>query len=154
MLLACHQRRHKSASMSASKCLPLSGRSGGQIANVRFFRKEELALARAHRKLFKAQKGTHQRAKRRKVHPAYPSQTSSSCGHRQEMPLSLRVYECPSCDLVIDRDHHGSQNILDQALEAVGRAGRVIRRAPRRGSRGESSLTGLIFSFTNRIHYF
>jgi transposase len=38
------------------------------------------------------------------------------------MPLSVRVYECLVCGLIIDRDHNGSKNILDEALEAVGRA--------------------------------
>jgi putative transposase len=180
--------------------------TGGQIDNPRFFRKEEQALSRAHRKLSKEQKGTQQREKRRKVvarvhervrwrrenfirqevvslikrfgfiavealvvrnliknpklaksiadaawssffahllskaeeagrevvrvNPAYTSQTCSGCGHRQAMPLSVRVYECPSCGLVIDRDHNGSKNILDEALEAVGRHGRVIPEAP------------------------
>jgi putative transposase len=33
------------------------------------------------------------------------------------------------CGLVIDRDHNGSKNILDEALAAVGRAGRVIPEA-------------------------
>jgi putative transposase len=179
--------------------------TGEQIDNPRFFRKEEQALARAHRKLSKAHQGTHQREKRRKVvarvhervrwrrenfirqevvslvkrfgfiavealvvrnllknpklaksiadaawssffaqllgkaeeagravvrvNPAYTSQTCSGCGHRQEMPLSVRVYECPSCGLVIDRDHNGSKNILDEALKAVGRHGRVIPEA-------------------------
>jgi putative transposase len=65
-----------------------------------------------------------------RVSPAYTSQTCSSCGHRQQMPLSVRVYECPNCSLVIDRDDNGSKNILDQALEAVGRHGRVIPEAP------------------------
>ena len=64
-----------------------------------------------------------------RVNPAYTSQTCSGCGHRQEMPLSVRVYECSSCGLVIDRDHNGSKNILDQALKAVGRHGRVIPEA-------------------------
>ena len=41
--------------------------TGGQIDNPRFFRKEEQALSRAHRKLSKAHKGTLQREKRRKV---------------------------------------------------------------------------------------
>ncbi len=61
------------------------------------------------------------------VNPAYTSQTCSACGHRQEMPLSVRVYECPVCGLVLDRDHNGSKNIL---AEAVGRHGRVIPEAP------------------------
>jgi putative transposase len=64
-----------------------------------------------------------------RVNPAYTSQTCSACGYRQEMPLSVRVYECPVCGLVIDRDHNSSKNILDQALAAVGRHGRVIPEA-------------------------
>jgi putative transposase len=65
-----------------------------------------------------------------KVNPAYTSQTCSACGHRQSMPLSVRVYECPQCGLVIHRDHNGSLNILADALQACGRAGRVIPEAP------------------------
>lgn len=41
--------------------------TGEQIANPRFFRKDEKALAKAQRKLSKAEKGTPERAKRRKV---------------------------------------------------------------------------------------
>jgi putative transposase len=179
--------------------------TGEKIDNPRFFRKEEQALSRAHRKLSKAHKGTPQREKRRKVvarvhervrwrrenfirqevislirrfgfiavealavrsliqnpkvaksiadaawssffaqllskaeeagravvrvNPAYTSQTCSSCRHRQEMPLSVRVYACPICGLIIDRDHNGSKNILVKALVAVGRHGRVIPEA-------------------------
>jgi putative transposase len=68
-----------------------------------------------------------------RVNPAYTSQTCSACGQRQEMPLSVRVYECPSCGLVMHRDHNSSVNILDAALhelQACGRAGRVIPEAP------------------------
>ena len=65
-----------------------------------------------------------------RVNPAYTSQTCSACGHRQPMPLSVRVYECPNCGLVIHRDHNGSLNILAVALQACGRAGRVIPEAP------------------------
>ena len=46
------------------------------------------------------------------------------------MPLSVRVYEYLHCGLVIQRDHNGSLNILEEGFKAVGRAGRVIRRAP------------------------
>lgn len=38
----------------------------------------------------------------------------------------VRVYECPNCGLVIDRDHNSSVNIL---VEAVGRHGCVIPEA-------------------------
>jgi putative transposase len=162
--------------------------TGEQIANPRFFREEERALSRAHRKLSKAHQGTSQRenfirqqaaslVKRYgfiavealvvrnmvknpklaksiaeaawssffvqllskaeeagravvRVNPAYTSQTCSACGHQQAMPLSVRVYECAACSLIIDRDYNSSKNILDRALEAVGRHGRVIPEAP------------------------
>ncbi len=180
--------------------------TGEEIANPRFFRREEAALARAQRKLSKAPKGSKQRARKRKVvariherignrrknfleqevgklikrfgllavealvvrnllknpklaksiadvswsmffthlqakaeeagrqvvrvNPAYTSQTCSACGHCQPMPLSVRVYECPYCGLVIHRDHNGSLNILSDALQACGRADRVIPEAP------------------------
>ncbi len=180
--------------------------SGEEIANPRFFRMEEAALARAQRKLARTPKGSKQRKKQRKVvarvherirnrrknfieqevckliqrfgflavealvvrnmlknpkfaksiadaswskfftylldkaeeagrevvrvNPAYTSQTCSACGHRQPMPLSVRVYECPHCGLVIHRDHNGSKNILAEALQACGRAGRVVPEAP------------------------
>ncbi len=180
--------------------------SGEEIANPRFFRTEEAALARTQRKLSKAPKESKQREKRRKVvarvherirnrrknfieqevcklikrfgfiavealvvrnmlknrklaksiadaawsaftqtlcakaeeaertvvrvNPAYTSQTCSSCGHRQPMPLSVRVYECPACGLVLHRDHNGSLVILAEAKQACGRAGPVVPEAP------------------------
>jgi putative transposase len=65
-----------------------------------------------------------------RVNPAYTSQTCSACGHRQPMPLSVRVYECPHCGLLIQRDHNGSLNILEAGLKAVGRHSRVIPEVP------------------------
>jgi putative transposase len=65
-----------------------------------------------------------------RVNPAYTSQTCSACGHRQPMPLCVRVYECPHCGLILGRDHNGSKNILEEAFIGVGRHTRVIRRAP------------------------
>ncbi len=41
-----------------------------------------------------------------KVNPAYTSQKSSRCGDRHQMPLSIRVYRCSNCGLIIDRDHN------------------------------------------------
>lgn len=54
-----------------------------------------------------------------RVNPAYTSQTCSACGHRQPMPLSVRVYECLHCGLILDRDHNGSKNILESFLSIV-----------------------------------
>ncbi len=47
-----------------------------------------------------------------KVNPAYTSQDCSGCGHRQKMPLSVRVFECANCHLLIQRDHNAALNIL------------------------------------------
>ena len=65
-----------------------------------------------------------------RVNPAYTSQTCSACGHGQPMPLSVRVYDCPVCGLLLHRDHNGSLNILADGLRAVGRHSRVIPEAP------------------------
>jgi len=55
-----------------------------------------------------------------KVNPAYTSQTCSKCGHRQKMPLDVRVFHCPCCDLSIDRDLNASLNILALGLQSIG----------------------------------
>jgi putative transposase len=51
-----------------------------------------------------------------KVPPAYTTQACNDCGHRQVMPLSVRVYTCEQCGVVRDRDHNASLNILQSAL--------------------------------------
>lgn len=170
--------------------------TGEQIENPKFFRQEEKALAKAQRKLSKAEKGTPERKKRRKVvariheriawkrqdfihqhsrkivnrfgiiavedlnvnrmvhnhclaksiqdaawsgffqllamkaewaarkfiavNPAYTSQTCSACGHRQKMPLSERIFKCPCCSLVLDRDYNAALNILGLGRQALG----------------------------------
>jgi len=51
----------------------------------------------------------------------YPSsQLCSNCGGRKPMPLHLRVYECPSCGFVDNRDHNAAVNLEPQKLVAVG----------------------------------
>lgn len=54
------------------------------------------------------------------VNPAYTSQDCSRCGHRQKLSLSDRVYRCPCCGLVLDRDHNASLNILAVGLHGAG----------------------------------
>ncbi len=39
------------------------------------------------------------------------SQLCSNCGHRQKMPLSVRVYSCPECGMKKDRDLNASLNL-------------------------------------------
>lgn len=172
--------------------------TGESIDNPRFFRTDEKALAKAQRRLSKVEKGTPERAKRRKpvariheriafrrndfahqtarrlvnrfgflavedlevnrmvhnhclaksiadagwslffallffkaanagriavkVNPAYTSQDCSACGHRQKLPLAERIFRCPCCRVVLNRDHNASSNILrlGLGLQAVG----------------------------------
>ncbi|GAC1342733.1 MAG: RNA-guided endonuclease TnpB family protein [Ktedonobacteraceae bacterium] len=55
-----------------------------------------------------------------KVNPAYTSQTCSQCGHRQPMPLSERIFDCPCCHAHIDRDLNAAYNIRGLGLQALG----------------------------------
>jgi putative transposase len=54
------------------------------------------------------------------VNPAYTSQDCSRCGHRQQLSLSDRVYQCPCCGLVLDRDLNAARNILRLARDLLG----------------------------------
>ena len=54
------------------------------------------------------------------VNPASTSQDCSRCHHRQKMPLSERVYHCPCCLLVIDRDLNAAMNIKAVGLHSLG----------------------------------
>ena len=170
--------------------------TGEAIANPRFFRKEEKALAQVQRKHAKLAKGTPERKKHRKrvsrvherikfrrdnfthqqsrsivdrfgiiavedltvnrmlqnhclaksiadaswsaffaqlfakaeeagrtalkVNPAYTSQTCSQCGHRQKMPLSERIFDCPCCHVQLDRDLNAALNIRAVGLHCLG----------------------------------
>lgn len=50
----------------------------------------------------------------------YPSsQLCSYCGHRQPMPLSLRVYQCGGCSASIERDLNAAINIKNYSETAV-----------------------------------
>src|SRR6266513_3139935 len=57
-----------------------------------------------------------------KVNPAYTSQTCSQCGHRQKMPLDIRIFDCPCCHVQLDRDLNASLNILRLGLQSLGLA--------------------------------
>jgi len=50
------------------------------------------------------------------VDARYTSQDCSGCGERVPKPLSERVHSCPSCGLVLDRDHNAALNILHRAV--------------------------------------
>lgn len=60
------------------------------------------------------------------VNPAYTTQDCSSCGHRQPMPLPKRIFRCPCCGLVLNRDHNAALNILAVGLDSLG----LVPRSP------------------------
>ncbi|GHO73517.1 hypothetical protein KSD_12880 [Ktedonobacter sp. SOSP1-85] len=57
------------------------------------------------------------------VEPAFTTQECSACGARVKKSLSVRTHICPSCGLVLDRDHNASLNILAKAYRTVGQTG-------------------------------
>ena len=55
-----------------------------------------------------------------KINPAYTSQTCSRCHNRHKLKLSDRVYRCPVCSLLLDRDVNAAKNILTLGLQSLG----------------------------------
>lgn len=55
-----------------------------------------------------------------RANPAYTSQTCSHCGERHKLNLSDRVFTCPNCGLVLNRDHNAAINILGLGLKTLG----------------------------------
>ena len=54
-----------------------------------------------------------------RVDPAYTSQLCSRCGNLVEKDLSVRIHECPYCNLRMDRDINAARNILKRGLGAA-----------------------------------
>lgn len=46
-----------------------------------------------------------------KVNESGTSKTCSHCGCKKDMPVSQRVYRCPVCGLIMDRDRNSAVNI-------------------------------------------
>jgi putative transposase len=58
-----------------------------------------------------------------KVDPAYTSKTCNHCGSvNMELTLSDRVWKCPSCGEVLDRDINAACNIRDRGLALISKA--------------------------------
>ncbi len=51
------------------------------------------------------------------VNPSGTSQKCSGCGAMVPKDLSVRMHECPSCGLVLDRDVNAARNVLQAGLE-------------------------------------
>lgn len=86
-----------------------------------------------------------------KVAPAYTSQTCSNCGHRQKMPLKIRIFDCENCSHIQDRDENAAINIrqslpkftLGEIRDSVSVNQEQVRfeRLKRATGRGESPLS-------------
>lgn len=57
-----------------------------------------------------------------KVSAAYTSQDCSACGHRQKMPLKVRVYNCGGCGYSLDRDENAALNIKSRVERTQSKA--------------------------------
>ncbi len=57
------------------------------------------------------------------VAPHFTSQDCSACGSSVKKSLSMRTHVCPSCGLVLDRDHNAALNILGKGYRTVGQTG-------------------------------
>lgn len=69
------------------------------------------------------------------VNPRYTSQICSSCGHKQKMPLSKRVYKCKECGLKMNRDLNASRNILNTVgLTEINAFGDTVRPSSQKAS--------------------
>ncbi len=55
-----------------------------------------------------------------KVNPHNTSQNCSGCGTKVPKTLSVRLHQCPKCNLEMDRDENAAINILLKALKVVG----------------------------------
>ena len=49
------------------------------------------------------------------------SQLCSSCGYKNEnvKDLNVRIWTCPNCNEIHDRDYNASKNILQKGLEIL-----------------------------------
>ena len=63
----------------------------------------------------------------KEVNPAHTTTRCSQCGHRQPMPLEVRVYECGNCEKVICRDCNSAMNISVRAFGRTPGSGGIPR---------------------------
>jgi len=63
-----------------------------------------------------------------KVTPHNTTVNCSRCGTKVPKTLSVRLHECPKCNLEMNRDENAATNILNKALTAVGLTVAAYRR--------------------------
>jgi putative transposase len=63
-----------------------------------------------------------------KVNPHGTTVDCSQCGTKVPKTISVRLHQCPKCDLELDRDENAAINILHKGLTAVGLTVAAYRR--------------------------
>jgi len=54
-----------------------------------------------------------------KIDPKYTSQLCSQCGNIVKKDLSVRMHNCPHCNLILDRDINAARNILARGWDTA-----------------------------------
>lgn len=76
-----------------------------------------------------------------KVDPCGTSKTCSRCGREVQINLTIRVFRCPSCGLVLDRDVNAAINIKNRGLGLALRGAATPVRVRQRSAKSKSSST-------------
>jgi putative transposase len=63
-----------------------------------------------------------------KVNPHNTTVDCSGCGTKVPKTLSVRLHQCPKCELELDRDENAAINIVQKGLTAVGLTVAAYRR--------------------------
>ncbi len=77
------------------------------------------------------------------VAPQFTSQECSACGAQVKKSLSVRSHICPSCGVVLDRDHNAARNILALALALACTLGHRETSSFEENAWGEMASTAL-----------
>ena len=76
-----------------------------------------------------------------KINRYAPStKTCSNCGHKMNIPLNQRIYTCPICGMIRDRDHNAAINIKKWTVIELSRCGTHRINACGDTTNGDTSL--------------
>ncbi len=84
----------------------------------------------------------------------------SKCGNKVPKSLAVRIHRCNLCDLVLDRDHNASINILNKGLNMSAKAGYKIPQELRevtlvempKASRKQEEATQFVTGGSSHLH--
>jgi putative transposase len=80
-----------------------------------------------------------------KVPAQNTSVNCSCCGNPVPKTLAVRIHQCPSCGLVLDRDHNAAINILKRATAGTAGSyawGEAVRQCPSTNQEALSLASG------------